>query len=419
MSRHINRLSPRFVQTAKPKRGKRRTRYLDGGGLHLDVVASSGGHVNKSWFFLYERHGRRHTMGLGPLHTITLAEARERGRLLRQQLLDGVDPLAERRKREQAAIAEKAKATTFEQCCTAYVDLHGSRWSKKHGEDWWRSMRKYVLPKIGKLAPAEIDTGIVSNTIRPLWLKRTVTASRTLERIAAVWDWAKAGGFCSGDNPARAARVGLPKESKVAPVTNFAAVPYSEIGTVMAKLGEIDTVPSKALRFAILTAARAGEILGATWPEIVTKAKVWTVPAERMKRRKEHKVPLSAAGLALLESLPRDDSDLVFGGIDPHAMRRVLAKVKAGVTVHGFRSAFMDWAHEQTAFPKTAVDMALAHKVSDKVEAAYRRGDLFEKRRKLMEQWARFCMTPKPVEADKRAKADDVVVPIRGAAGRG
>jgi integrase len=331
------------------------------------------------------------------LHTISLAEARERARLLRQRLLDGVDPLAE--KRERAAVAEKAKATTFEQCCNGYVELHGKGWSTRHADDWWRSMRKYVLPKIRKLAPAEIDTAIVSNTIRPLWLKRTVTASRTLERIAAVWDWAKASGFCAGDNPAKAARVRLPKVSKIASVTNLAAVPYTEIGDVMTWLAEIDTLPSKALRFAILTAARAGEILGATRPEIDTEAKVWTVPAERMKAGKEHKVPLTAAAITLLESLPHD-GDLLFGKLDPHAMRRALAKVRAGATVHGFRSSFMDWAHEQTAFPKAVIDMALAHAVDDKVEAAYRRGDLFQKRRNLMDAWADYCAKPAPVGAN-------------------
>jgi integrase len=250
---------------------------------------------------------------------------------------------------------------------------------------------------------SQITSADVLRVVEPLWINRNVTAGRVLDRIAMVLDYTQARGYRQGDNPARAVRSTLPKSSKVAKVENLAAVPYQEIGAVMAGLAGLNTVPALALRFAILCASRAGEILGAEWSELDLAEKTWIVASSRMKGGREHRIPLSSAALDLLKALPRE-SARVFP-IDAHAMRRALAKIVPGVTVHGMRSTFRTWVQEQTAFPPALAEAALAHVNGDKTEQAYARGDLFQKRRKLMESWARYCTTkPMPIS--------DKVVPL-------
>jgi integrase len=389
-------------------------RYGDGQGLYLQIT--KGG--VQSWLLRYERNGRERWMGLGPVHTIGLQEARERARKARQQLLDGRDPLETRRAERARVALEQAKAVTFEEATTGYFNAHQAGWrNAKHRAQFLSTMREYAFPKLGKLAVADIDLGSVLGVLEPIWLTKTETASRVRGRIEAVLDWAAVRNLRTGDNPARwkghlehvlAARARLAKPK------HHAALPYSEVPAFMAALKQRDGVAAHALEFTILTAARTGEVIGAHWDEIDLGAKTWTVPAGRIKGGREHRVPLSAPTLDILHKLPREENNpFVFigprkRGLSNMAMASVLDRMGQDVTVHGFRSTFRDWAAETTAYPNHVVEMALAHTVGDKVEAAYRRGDLFEKRRQLMADWGRYCQTI-------RNQHHGSVLPIRSA----
>ena len=343
-------------------------------------------------------------MGLGSFPDRTLAKARERAREYRQQLQDGIDPLAERRRQQQERIAEVARAVTFRQDAEAYMALHDHGWSRKHAEQWRRSLKNYVYPRIGHMVIRDITSADVRLLVEPLWIEKTVTATRVLDRIAIVLDYAAAHGHRQGDNPAHI-RASLPKPNKITTVENFAAVPYQQIGAVLAEIRKIETPASKALQFLILCASRAGEVRGCTWDEI--DAHTWKIPGKRMKGGKEHHVPLSPQALELLKAMPRN-GDRVFPILDQHAMRRVLAKATPNGTVHGMRATFRTWCLECTSFPPKLAEAALAHRLgADKTEEAYLRGTLFEKRRKLMEAWATYCTKP--------AIARGEVVPIREA----
>jgi integrase len=377
----------------------------DGGNLLLQVSTGSGGAINRSWVFKYEQDGKRHELGLGGLHTVSLADARDKARTLRQQLLEGVDLLEAKHavKRERLARkAEQAKAVTFRQCAEMYLASHEDGWKNpKHREQWRSTLATYAYPVIGNLAVADIDTPHVIRVLEPIWKTIPETASRLRARIEAVLGFATVDGFRHGDNPARwrshlAGR--FPAKGKIREVKHHAALTYTELPQFMAELRSRDSVSAQALEFTILAAARTGEVIGAKWDELDLKAKTWTVPVGRMKAGKKHVVPLPDRAVEILEGLPRKGKH-VFANGDGHAlsnmaMLQLLRGMQRGLTVHGFRSTFTDWAHEQTAFPAPVIDMALAHKVSDKVEAAYRRGDLFEKRRRLMAQWARFLAKP-------------------------
>ena len=405
MPRYRKMLSSRRVATARPKRGRTSLVIADGGNLYLQVTLGDGGHVRRSWVFRYGLDGRKREMGLGPTHTITLAEARDEAEALRKMLVKKIDPLEAREAARRARLAEQASAVTFGQCAKMYLSLHEAGWSAIHRRQWNASLRTYVYRKIGDLPVRHIDQAAVMKVVEPIWTAKPTTAGRVRSRIEAIFDYATANGFRTGDNPARIAAA-LPKKAKIAPVEHFAALPWQDVPQFMSELRGLQSVAALCTQFLVLTAARSGEAIGATWDEVDLKAKTWTIPAERMKNRTLHRVPLSAAAVALLSGLPKE-GPYIFGGrkrLQETALRRqVLHKLRPGngggrfstsTTVHGFRSAFMDWAHEQTAFPKVVIDMALAHTVSDKVEAAYRRGDLFEKRRRLMQAWATYCTRP-------------------------
>jgi integrase len=345
-------------------------------------------------------------MGLGSLHTLSLAEARERARLQRQVRLDGKDPLTVRRAVRNAAAIAAAKAITFRACAEAYIESHKAGWrNPKHVAQWRQSLTKHVFPTIGPLSVSTIDLVLTLKVIEPLWAMKPETASRVRGRIEAVLDWAKTRGYRDGENPARwrgHLENLLPRKSKVAPVAHFAALPYAEIGAFMGDLRKSNGVGAHALEFAILTATRTNEVLGARWNEIDTANRVWTIPGARMKAGREHRVPLSAAATAIIDKMAdRRESDFVFPSargnrpLSSETMKRALEAMKrTNITVHGFRSTFSDWCAERTAFPADVREMALAHAVGDKVEAAYRRGDLFEKRRQLAEAWAKYCSQP-------------------------
>jgi integrase len=371
-------------------------RYADGGGLYLQVSPNG----SRSWILRYRLGGRRRHLGLGPLPRVTLAEARDLASTARQTLRDGRDPIEAKGGRARAATVAAIKAMTFGACAQAYIEAHRPAWAPKNTKQWLASLTTYALPILGPLPVEAVDTGLVMRCVEPFWATKNETADRTRGRIEAILDWARARGFRDGENPARwkghLANL-LPATAKVAKVEHHAAMAYAELPAFVAALRARDGVAERALEFAILTAARSGEVFGAQWGEIDLQARVWTVPAARMKAGKDHRVPLGSAALTLLGALPGPHTGLVFPGFKAgrplakmaltNAMRRAGGD---GATVHGMRSAFRDWAGDRTTFARDVVEAALAHRVGDATEAAYRRGDALEKRRKLMETWAGF-----------------------------
>ena len=370
-------------------------------------------------------------MGLGPLHTVSLQEARERARKARGQLLDGIDPLEARKTEHTRRALEAAKTITFEDAAVAYFNDHEKKWrNAKHRAQFLSTLQSYAFPTIGRLSVADIDTGLVLKCIEEIWKTKTETASRVRGRIEAVLDWATVRGYRTGDNPARwhglISEV-LPARGKAQKTVHHAALPFAELPAFMAALREREGgVGPRALEFTILTAARTGETLGARWTEIDIEQKTWKIPADRMKASREHRVPLSDRAIEILQSMPRETNNpFVFigsrrGGLSNMAMAAVLKRMKrTDITVHGFRSTFRDWAAERTNYQNQIVEMALAHVVGNKVEAAYRRGDLFNKRRRLMTDWARYCVIPiaksKPVKLFRCEQRRDCQFEWRGA----
>ncbi len=380
-------------------RARERGYYADGGGLYLQVSASGA----KSWVFRFRQDGRLREMGLGPAHTITLAEVREHASDCRKQRIRDIDPIKARHDEKAAAKLATAKAMTFRQCAEAYIEAHKYSWKNaKHSGQWSATLATYAYPIFGDLPVQSIDVSLVTKALEPIWQTKTETASRVRGRIESVLDWATVRDFRQGDNPARwrgHLDKLLPQRSKVQKVEHHSALPYAETGAFMAALREQGSTSALALEFLILTATRTGEVIGATWAEIDLGAALWTIPDERMKAKREHRVPLSRPALAILKRLHESrSSEFVFPGakaskpLSNMALLKLLERMKrTDLTVHGFRSTFRDWAAERTNFPREVAEHALAHSLPDKVEAAYRRGDLFDKRRLMMDEWARFC----------------------------
>jgi integrase len=379
----------------------------DGGGLYLRVSATGA----KSWVFRFQLDGKRRDMGLGPYPDISLAEARGKATDHRKQRHEGIDPLNAKKAKRQAQRVSETKSRTFRQCAVEFIEKNRAGWSNvKHRQQWENTLETYVYPTLGELPVSAVDAGLVVQVLDPIWTKKPETASRVRGRIEAVLDGATVRGFREGPNPAQwkgnLAHV-LPAPAKVRKVAHHAALPFDKMPAFLADLRGRSGMSARALEFTALTAARTGEVLGARWGEVDLTAKVWTVPATRMKAGREHRVPLSDAALAVLGNV-QPLALLRDGEPDPEAPmfpgpRRALSlsnmsmemtlrrMARNDITVHGFRSSFSDWAAEQTNYPREVVEMALAHAIGNKVEAAYRRGDLFEKRRQLMETWARFC----------------------------
>jgi integrase len=398
MARPLGKLTALQVQRAKP--GK----YHDGGGLYL--LVHPGG--SRSWAFRYGPGGNRYC-GLGPTHTISLATARGRARECRELLIRGIDPLAAKREHKTAAKLADAKALTFAEAADRYFASHRAGWrSDKHAKEWRATLAIYADPYFGNLPIAAIDVSLVLKALEPIWTTKADTAGRVRQRIEAVLDWAKARGYRTGENPARwRGHLDhlLPAQKRVARVKHFHALPYAEIGAFMAKLRAAEGIAPRCAEFISLTAARLGEAINAEWSEIDLDHRVWTVPASRMKAGREHRVPLSDPAIAVLTqvaAIRRRDSNFVFPGNRrgrPVGETAVWLLVKEasgdeGATVHGLRSTFRDWAAERTNYAREVCEMALAHIVADDVERAYRRGDLFDKRQRLMEEWGRFCAAP-------------------------
>jgi integrase len=373
-------------------------RYAVGDGVYLQV-SESNTKISRAWLLRFQLNGRARHMGLGPYELVTLAEARAKARDARRLLLDKIDPIEARRAQHRERLLETARGKPFRECAEAYIASHEAGWrDQRSHRQWVRSLTSYVYPRLGDLPVAAIDTALVLAALEPIWRTKPETASRVRGRIESILDWARVRGYRSGENPARwRGHLDhlLPARNRVRRVKHFAALPYAELPALMARLRDQRGAPAAGLEFLILAAARTNEVLGARWGEI--DGNVWTVPAERMKSGKPHRVPLSDRAVEILASLPRE-GEFIFVGAgtsatsNPHQLRRALNRMGYdNITVHGFRSCFRDWAAETTAHPNHVVEMALAHVIGNGVESAYRRGDLFEKRRQLMQDWSEYC----------------------------
>ena len=394
MARTTNRL------TALGVAGRKRPGYYaDGGNLYLRVAP--GG--SKGWVFRFSVDGRKRDAGLGPYPAISLVMAREAAEQWRRLVAAGVDPIEARNNEREAARIAAAKTLTFEQCAKAFIASHEAAWKNdKHRAQWRSTLATYVYPVIGALPVHAVDTGLVMKVLEPIWKSKPETGSRVRGRIEAILSWAKVRGYRDAENPAQwRGHLDhlLPAKTKVRRVKHHTALPYREIGVLMVKLREETAITARALEFLILTAARTSEALGVEWDEIDRDQRMWVVPAARMKAGKDHRVPLSSRALAIIKEMGEiRQSEFVFPGgkrgrpLSQMALAMLLRRTGYGhVTVHGFRSAFRDWAAECAPFPREAAEMALAHAVGDKVEQAYLRADMFEVRRKLMDAWATYC----------------------------
>lgn len=388
-SRARNKLTVKQVESLK-KVGM----YSDGGGLYLRIRESG-----RSWFFIGTYKGQRRTLGIGNALDVTLAKAREKAREGRLLILDGKDPKEEWKKRAKP----DQKPTTFGKFAKEYVaSIEGGFRNPKHRQQWRNTLSTYGEP-IGDVPIAEVDTDHVLSCVQPIWFDKPETASRVRGRIEKVLDAAKVKGLREGDNPARLRGHldAILKPRSKATVKHHAALPYAEMPAFMSALREREGMAAKALEFAILTAARSGEVRGMTWGEVDLAAKLWTVPAGRMKASETHEVPLSEAALTVLQAVREqglEPADVVFpaprgGSLSDMSLSAVLKRMRQSVTVHGMRSAFRDWAGDMTAFPRDVVEMALAHTVGSATERAYRRGRALDKRRELMDTWAAYCGT--------------------------
>lgn len=368
--------------------------YADGAGLYLQV--KNGG---RSWVMRYKFGGTPRMMGLGPQAAIRLATARTLAEEAHALVARGVDPIADRQARKDAARIEAAKVVTFQQAAERLIKSKAAEWSNdKHAAQWTATLETYAFPVFGALPVQEVDTGLVMKALEPIWQSKTETATRVRQRVESVLDWAKAHGYRTGENAARwkgHLDKLLPKASKVKKVKHHEALPYNDISAFFTRLKTKTTHSARALQWAILTAARTGETLFTDYAEIDFDEKVWTIPADRMKAKRPHRVPLTPEMLALLD---RNGKGLVFPNDDGNAMsdatmlkylRETFGYDK--LTVHGFRSSFRDWSAERTNFPNEVCEMALAHVIKSKSESAYRRGDLLDRRRPLMEMWSAYC----------------------------
>jgi integrase len=396
----------KFRSAAEVARLKKPGRYAVGHGVYLQISKWN----TRAWVLRYIHNGRAHHMGLGSAEYVTLAEAREKGYAARRMLIDGIDPLMTKRRAKHEARLKHVRERTFQQCAEAYIAAHEASWnSPRSSEQWHSSLTMYVYPLIGSLPVSEIDLPLVLRVLEPIWSKMPVTASRLRGRIEAILGWATVRGLRTGDNPARWKNhlEHLLSDHGNRQIKRLAALPYADIGAFMAKLRSDESVVARALEFCILTAARTAEVQGARWDEI--NSDTWTIPAVRMKSGREHRVPLSARARELLAELPREGDAVFMGGsagqpLNHMSLRRLLPKLGCDATVHGFRSTFRDWAAETTGYDNHVLEQALAHTVGNAVERAYRRGDLFEKRRRLMQDWSDYC---------GRVRVDSDVVPLR------
>jgi integrase len=432
-------LSPRKVKTAGPGL------YCDGGGLYLQVTktkalkqgkvgkqADDGQRYNRSWIFRYSvRSGgtaKLRDMGLGPLRTLSLSDARDLARELRQKRLQGIDPLEEKRAQRAADAAANAKVLTFDEAWQKFVGDREQHWKGSESRrQWAQSLRDYASPVIGKMAVRDIETRHITQILDPLWPSKPTTASRLRGRIEQVLDWCKTRGHRSGENPARwkghlsqvyasPRKVSKSLRRRIGKARHHPALPYREVATFIAQLRTLSSIGARALEFLILTVPRASELTHATWGEFDLGGKIWSIPSHRMKVEDEHeephRIPLSDRALAIIQEMAAiRQNNFVFPGeregkpLKAGTLLTTAQSINPNITTHGFRSTFRDFAAEQTSFPREIAEKALAHAVGDETERAYQRGDLLEKRRKLMEAWAAYC--------ERKPSAKDNVTAIR------
>ena len=400
MAKSVDRLTTKKIEAfARPGY------YHDGHGLYLQVLATGG----RSWLFRYMVEGKARWMGLGSFTDVGLKAARVARDAQRKHLKsdDKADPLALREEKRRQALVDDGKAKAFSECAREYIEAHKAGWrNAKYPKEWAATLATYVDPTCGTLPVGAIDTSMVLTILRTLWTAKPETANRVRGRIEVILDWATVQGFRSGDNPARwrgHLDKLLPKLSKVRQVQHREALPYSDLSAFVQSLRTHSGTAAQALEFVILTAARVSEAVGATWAEIDLQGATWTIPGARIKSGKEHRIPLSNVALKLLKRLDATkQNEFVFPGHKLGKPLTIAAPMKLlrdmgheSLTVHGFRSTFRDWCGEQTNFPREVAEAALSHVVKDKTEAAYARGDLFEKRAKLMQSWATYCATPR------------------------
>lgn len=403
--------------------------HSDGNGLYLQVSVTG----SKSWIFRFTINGRQREMGIGAVHTLGLSEARLKAKEQRLLLADGKDPLEVRKAALDAANLARAKMMTFDQCAAQYIAAHRQGWkSAKHAGQWAATIQTYASPVFGGFPVAEVDTALVMKALNPIWTEKTETATRVRGRIESVLGWATTSGYRQGENPARwrgHLENLLAAPNKIKDVKHHPALPWQEVGGFMASLRTQEGIAARAVEFAILTATRTNEVRGATWNEIDIDGGLWVIPGSRMKGGVTHHVPLSLAAKSLLSQVPRADKFIFTGatygkGLSDMSLLEVCrrmdeSEIKLGgkgwkdpvqnrtITTHGFRSTFRTWGAESVAnsFPREVLEHALAHKLPDKVEAAYLRGTMFEKRIMLMEAWADYCAKTQETAS---------VTPIRG-----
>ena len=384
--------------------------YPDGNGLYLQVSKTS----SKSWVYRYKRKGKERRRGLGPYPTVGLLDARDEAANCRALLKQGIDPIDHNRDMEAAKHLSELKGLTFRECAEAYIESRKAEWkNEKHHYQWNQSLETYAFPTIGELSVQDIDLGFILNVLEPIWNTKTETASRVRQRIETILDWAKVRQYREGENPARwrgHLDKLLPSPKKIQKVVHLPAMDYRDVPTFYQLLRQGRSVSKLALAFLIQTATRSKEAREAQWGEIDLKDKVWVVPGDRTKAGREQRIPLTDEALSILEDIKDFKHDnFVFPstrrgkGIRDTSVRKQLQNKHPGLTVHGFRSSFRDWCAEMTNYPRELAEKALGHVLQDKVEAAYQRGDLFEKRRKLMDSWADYCL---------KEQTDADVVPI-------
>lgn len=377
--------------------------HSDGLGLYLFVKPTGA----KSWVLRYMLNGRARAMGLGGYPDITLAAAREKAAAYRVIIKSGTDPLDGKHESKAKAHAEAAKRINFSKAAAEYIESHKSGWKNaKHIEQWRTSIKDYADGIIGTLDVSVIEVAHILRIMQKddLWTTKTETATRLRGRIEKIIDWATVRGFRKGENPARwkgNLEALLPAPAKVQKRAHFPAMPYKQMADFMPKLQAMGGTAARAVEFLILTATRSGEVRGARWEEINLDEKLWSIPAERMKMKKEHRVPLVDAAIEVLNKMAPQEAGLIFQGREKEGEPQPLSDMTLSAvlrrmeykteTIHGFRSSFRDWGAELTDYPSEVLEMALAHKVANSVEAAYRRGDLFDKRKALMTDWAKFC----------------------------
>lgn len=370
-------------------------------GLYLQVIGRS-----RTWILRFTLGARRRRMGLGAFPSVTLAQAREKARAARAALDEGRDPIEQREKSQREESAARARVVTFRVASERFIEMRESEWKNaKHRQQWENTLRAYAWPSLGSVDVSLVDRDMVLQVLRPIWRDKTETASRLRGRLEQILDWASAHGHRAGENPARwrgHLDQLLPRPSKIAAVVHHEAVSLADAPEVVARIAAAPGMGAAALLLQIFTAARSGEVRGALWGEIDLVEKVWAVPAERMKGNRPHRVPLSRQAVELIEGLPKyEGTDLVFPSnrntpLSDMTLTAVLRRMKIAAVPHGFRSTFRDWAAEHTHYPRDVAEMALAHAIGSKVEAAYRRGDMLAKRAPMMQEWADFCLPSPP-----------------------